>query len=292
MCASLHTLAMTQDELASRVTVGMPVRNEATHLREAIESIASQAGRIIVVDNASSDDTPRVCEEMAARYDNVEWVRHPHNIGSLRNFAFPLSMCTTEYFMWLSGHDLVDPDYVSSLAGMLDTCPDAILAYPAMRSFVDRKNTGFRYEYWFHASLASDDPLERVYCTIRHLYNCFLIHGVMRAAAAREAMVDKPCVAADHIVLTKLAILGRMIYCPHVTIYGRTIRTETVRETQDRALKYATGSDHASVGRDPYIELKHAQYGLMKSVPTRNIFKKLLYVRRARKALRNRWGRF
>ncbi|NLX99076.1 MAG: glycosyltransferase family 2 protein [Rhodopirellula sp.] len=59
----------------------MPAYNEAGQIEAALEAIPSYVRTILVVDDASSDDTPRVVRRMAERDPRIVLVRHPENRG-------------------------------------------------------------------------------------------------------------------------------------------------------------------------------------------------------------------
>ena len=73
----------------ARVSVGMPVYNGAPFLREALDSWLAQEFEdfeLIVSDNASTDDTPRILEEYARRDPRLRIVRRPETVYIVKNF--------------------------------------------------------------------------------------------------------------------------------------------------------------------------------------------------------------
>ncbi len=66
------------------VSIGLPVFNGADFLTEALESILAQDFEdfeLIIADNASTDDTPNICQRYADRDDRITYIRHPKNMG-------------------------------------------------------------------------------------------------------------------------------------------------------------------------------------------------------------------
>jgi glycosyltransferase involved in cell wall biosynthesis len=70
-----------------KISVAYTARNEAdlilTTLTDAVHELEAQ-GRpyeIIVVDNASTDDTAVLAEQFASAHEHVRVIRHPHNLG-------------------------------------------------------------------------------------------------------------------------------------------------------------------------------------------------------------------
>ncbi|MBA2665973.1 MAG: glycosyltransferase family 2 protein [Gemmatimonadaceae bacterium] len=96
------------------VTIGIATYNRADgYLRAALASALAQTYRpleIVVCDNASTDGTPDLVEEMAD--ERVRYVRHDTNIGANANFAACLDEAQGEYFLLLHDDDAIDGDFV------------------------------------------------------------------------------------------------------------------------------------------------------------------------------------
>ena len=63
--------------------------NYGQYLAEALDSLLLQQhllNEIIVADDCSTDDTPRIMEKYTRRSSKIRYIRHRENIGCLRNF--------------------------------------------------------------------------------------------------------------------------------------------------------------------------------------------------------------
>ncbi len=119
-----------------RLTIGLVVRNGAQHLRAAATSLLEQTFRdfeLVVYDNASTDDTPRIAADLAAGDRRVRVVRHPTNIGALGNLIVAAEEVRTPLFCWAAHDDVREPTFLASLVRLLDEHPSAGLACCAMR---------------------------------------------------------------------------------------------------------------------------------------------------------------
>jgi len=140
------------------LTIGIPAYNEAKYIRKTIESCVDQAGCIVISDNASTDDTQKICEELAQKYSNVFYFRHQENQGGAANFNFVLNQAKTKYFMWMGGHDSIDEGYSKHMIHMLENT-DSSGCYPASRH-IDNDDVEIGiYDCWYHDRLSSDYPL-------------------------------------------------------------------------------------------------------------------------------------
>lgn len=115
------------------VTVGIPTFNRAGLLREAIESVLAQTFhdfRLIVSDNASTDETPDVVSSFSDA--RLQYVRADGNIGMIANFNRLIDLTETELLMLLPDDDLLYPDYLASVVDVLQRNPRVGLLHTAV----------------------------------------------------------------------------------------------------------------------------------------------------------------
>jgi len=115
-----------------RVTVGMPVRNGAPVVAEALASVLAQDYGdldILISDNASTDATPDIVEEFRRGDARIRTVRHATPMRALDHFHWVKDQARGEYFMWAAHDDVRSRDFVSSLARALEERSGAVLAF-------------------------------------------------------------------------------------------------------------------------------------------------------------------
>lgn len=99
------------------VSVGIPTFNRAEQLRRAVGSCQAQTYphiEILISDNASTDDTRDLCRQWQAQDSRISTIRQERNIGREPNFGAVLRLASSEFFMWLSDDDWLDPAYIES----------------------------------------------------------------------------------------------------------------------------------------------------------------------------------
>jgi glycosyltransferase involved in cell wall biosynthesis len=102
--------------MSKLITIGIPTYNRAGgYLRETLESALRQTYRnieIVVSDNCSTDRT----EEVVRGYDDprVVYVKHPQNIGAIRNYNYCLERARGEFFQLLHDDDVIDDDFIET----------------------------------------------------------------------------------------------------------------------------------------------------------------------------------
>src|SRR3989344_4444322 len=105
------------------VSIGFPVYNGADKMRPALESLLNQTYRnteIIISDNASTDDTEKVCREYAARDNRIRYVRQKENIHNVPNVELVMHESRGEYFVLGADDDWWHPEFISKLKTILD----------------------------------------------------------------------------------------------------------------------------------------------------------------------------
>lgn len=215
------------DAILDKLTIAIPIFNEQRFLREAIVSCVGQAGRILIYDNASTDGSTEICRELAAKHPEITHILRPENIGAFENFKAPLFDCETEYFCWIGGHDSIAPDYTIHLLRAMEQDADIALAAGTIQH-IDEQGALRKQRTCstFLDAKSQLHPLDRLEPMARHLRDCFIFHGIYRAAALREAWFDSPCLGFDRITLFRVAAIGKIAYVPEAVIFGRDFPKE------------------------------------------------------------------
>ncbi len=114
------------------VSVVIPCYNYANFLPEAVLSVISQVGantQVIIVDDASTDNSLSVAQSLAAEHAEVMVLSNASNRGPVHTFNHGLEHATGEYLVRLDADDLLTP---GSLRRAIDVCqvhPEVGLVY-------------------------------------------------------------------------------------------------------------------------------------------------------------------
>ena len=103
---------MKTSETKPKISIGLPVYNGAKTIEKCINSLLLQTFQdfeLIISDNASDDETGKICKEFSLKDSRIKYIRQKNNNGGGPNFEFVLSKSSGKYFMWI-GHD----DWISS----------------------------------------------------------------------------------------------------------------------------------------------------------------------------------
>ncbi len=199
------------------VTVGIPTYNRVALLERAVRSALAQHGvelEVIVSDNASTDETAKLCDELAASDARLRVVRHETNIGAEANFRTVLEAARGELFMWLADDDWIDPGYVAACAAVLERHADHVVACGrgfyyrgGEKAFVERP-----------VNLLARSPGSRLVGFYRSVTMNGPFYGVIR----RERLLALPtskAVGHDWLVVAALAYTGKIRTVDGVAIH-------------------------------------------------------------------------
>lgn len=107
-----------------RVSVIIPAYNAQEYIADAIESILTQTFEdieIIIVDDASTDETARVALGYAAKDDRIRLYTNKVNLGIGANRTKGIKLAFGEYICWQDADDVSLPDRIDQQVKYLDT---------------------------------------------------------------------------------------------------------------------------------------------------------------------------
>jgi len=234
------------DPRLEKLTIGIPVYNDAKYIRAAVESCIGQAGSVVIYDNCSIDGSSDICAELAKAHPNVRHVRHESNVGGFENFRRIIFDCPTEYLALVGSHDLIPEGYALKLLERLEADPNGVLAAGQIVHIdEDGKETGFvtRIEW---AKKTRDKPavVRAGECATKLRKDCMIYYGLYRTAKAREAWFDTPALGFDRAMVVRAAALGNIVYVPETVFYARNLdKSRDAKKDRDRRVY--------EVSRDP-----------------------------------------
>jgi glycosyltransferase involved in cell wall biosynthesis len=257
------------------LTIGIPVYNEEARIERAIRSAAPQCARLIVGDNASTDNTGAICERLAQEYPNLRYFRHAENIGALRNGKSILERADTPYLMLLGSHDYLDPDYTSRVLHAIASDDSVEIAIGEIH-FIDDRYTEYARAFNSWTDGLHHDAFHRV--------SSFLFgraplewasYGIFRTSTYRKYhSADLPEYGIDNIFIARILALGRL-----VVVSNTHYHAWTRKQTNDKSdyLERITASRYSDkTSKRMRNEFRLAQHReLMNLFPSANLARKL-----------------
>jgi hypothetical protein len=194
------------------VSIGMPVYNGERSIRQAIESVLGQTYEnleVIISDNASTDNTERLCQEYAARDKRVQYYHNPVNLGVIANFRRVFELSSGDYFMWAAADDVRPTIAVEDCVAALQRNSAAVMAHgpvlvklEGQEALVERAND---------VHLADWEVGERVRAFTKGIRHNGMLYGLYRRAALAKGTLGT-CLGQDYLLCLQMCLLGPVEY--------------------------------------------------------------------------------
>jgi GT2 family glycosyltransferase len=110
------------------VTLVVPNYNHAHYLAESLGSIAKQTrapDRVLIIDDASTDDSIAVISRFIAEHPRWELLRHDTNRGVVRGQNEAIAITDTDWIGFLGADDALHPTYLEKMLAQAARFPDA-----------------------------------------------------------------------------------------------------------------------------------------------------------------------
>ena len=120
------------------VSICIPTYNRAGMINKAIESALGQTYRnieVIVVDNASSDNTAAVVASYVD--ERLTYVKNERNLGLFGNFNRCVELATGKYLHILHSDDYIDPNFTALCVAFFQDHPSVVMTSTRARIVSD-----------------------------------------------------------------------------------------------------------------------------------------------------------
>ncbi|MBI4634978.1 MAG: glycosyltransferase family 2 protein [Candidatus Rokubacteria bacterium] len=192
----------------------MPTFNRAHALGRTLESLLQQTFtdfELVVVDDASSDETP----EVVRRFDDprIRYHRNPVNLGLYPAWNRCLDLARGEYVTVYHDHDVYDPRIVDRCVAVLATHPEVSFVYTAVRTI---DSAGQHVRTWAEEWWPAVAPGRRVARRMARRWSSFIQASTVMARRDAYALVGKYPenlgLPADMDMWVRLALVGDVGY--------------------------------------------------------------------------------
>lgn len=202
----------------------MMVYNSVDTVGVAIDSVMAQtwpAVSLTLFDNASTDGTMQVLEDYAARHPAIRIRRNRCNAGPIANIQRAFWSGDADYVMPKTSDDLIAPNYIERLMGVLLAHPGCATCHAGGLVFTGTNQISYRYppEHWLEATGA--DPVARARHVMQRYTSAPGFWGVYRRSAVDQLSTIRYRPGFDHAVLAELALYGEIRHVPELLYWRR-----------------------------------------------------------------------
>ena len=128
----------------SSIDVIVPCYGYGRYLRECVMSVLSQEVpnlRVLIINDASPDDTQAVAHDLVSEDSRVSYVQHLQNKGHIATYNEGIAWARARYLLLLSADDFLLPGALRRATCALDANPDVGLHFGEARGLADDGST-------------------------------------------------------------------------------------------------------------------------------------------------------
>ena len=206
---------------APLVTIGVPVYNRERFIEETLRALQQQDLadiEVIVGDNASTDGTRAIAEQLASEDARFTVLPSDVNRGSTWNYNRLLAAARGEFFAWNAADDVILPDHLATCVRLLRENTEAVLAFSRVAD-IDVAGTVVREYDDAGLDLLQRSPSARLAVFFRHGIYHAAFGGLYRTAVLRETGGFEPFFGQDVALGTRMVLRA-----PWVQSQDRTYR--------------------------------------------------------------------
>lgn len=212
----------------------MCVYNQQDTVERAVKSVLAQRTsfpfEIVLADDCSTDDTPRICARLAQSHpDTIRFIRRPHNFGIAPNYFDAIRQALGTYIADLAGDDLwIDSDKLQRQADLMDSDASIVLCHTAWRKTDAEGHTVSTADHFMPYRLQIADGPGLLPGLLAHQRRKWFVHlcsAMYRRDITMQLMDsypqlftgrDLPC--EDFQLICALASRGKIAAMPEVTL--------------------------------------------------------------------------
>jgi glycosyltransferase involved in cell wall biosynthesis len=210
---------------AVRAVFGMPAYHRPDALARVLESLLSQTLQpcaIVIVDDKPTSEVRAIVESYSTRHPHVTYEANPTRLGMIGNWHKAFTRArelypSSEFFAWVSDHDVWHPRWLEVLVAALDERPQAVMAYPQMQRVFPSSERRPVLRLFSTAGVSSRLARLRAATSEMTAGNC--IYGLFRASALEQVGIFRGVLMPDRAVLLALCALGEFVHVPQVLWY-------------------------------------------------------------------------
>ena len=219
--------------------------NRVNVLEDTVRSVLAQTlddFELIVCDDASTDGTPVVMAEWAARDPRIRYVRQPRNLRTAGNLRRGIALAKAELVAVLHDSDVYDPRLLELWAAALRACPEAAFVFNA------------------YNQLDADGRIERTYR--EHLDSCVPGRVLLERYYFRRWHFDSPVWGTVMLRKSKYLASGgfdtRFPFVADVDLYLKLAETNCVAYVPDALIGLASRETVPRLFRNPQRSVRRA----------------------------------
>jgi glycosyltransferase involved in cell wall biosynthesis len=224
---------ITENEVKSlkivKVSIGLPVLNGEKFIRKKLDSLLEQTFtdfEIIISDNASTDLTPKICQEYTNKDKRIKYFRQKEKVVGAENFGFVLQKAKYKYFLWTAVDDIILPQFIEKTVKILESNQKIACSSSKMKligkttteleikpsdSVVKKKIKKIMKNFGQMNTYSASGPYERrVKEYIKNMRHNQIFYGIFRTNQIRQSFVSNPFYGQDGCTVFNILKFGEL----------------------------------------------------------------------------------
>jgi glycosyltransferase involved in cell wall biosynthesis len=213
------------------VSFGLPVRNGAPTIAQAIESVVAQTledWELVISDNQSSDGTSEICASFAARDERIRHVPSARDLSIHENFRAAFHHSRGTYFRWHGDDDWLEPLYAERAVAALSGSPGSVLCTTVQQYHREGHPLPVNDPIPILGGIDSPDAGDRVRALL-HLFRngghlgIDPVYSLARRDVAAQTGLQDSIRDGDFVYSCEMALLGPFVHVPEVLAHRRLL---------------------------------------------------------------------
>ena len=124
----------------ARIDIAIPNYQYGRYLEKCVSSVLTQSVtdiRVLIIDNASTDDSVEIAQRFVKHDSRVEFVRHSRNLGFVQSANEGIDWAKSKYFMTLCSDDVLASGALARALGVMDYNSEIAFCNGSYKNFTD-----------------------------------------------------------------------------------------------------------------------------------------------------------
>jgi glycosyltransferase involved in cell wall biosynthesis len=260
-----------------RISVGLPVYNGGKYLVNTLTRLLGQDFEdfeLIICDNASTDETPEICQTFAARDFRIRYHRNSRNIGLAANNNRTFELSRGEFFKWVAHDD----DFPAAMLGRFldaleNSAPEVGVVYSECEYIDELGNVvGVGSD---GVDLDDARPYRRMAHLLWHIHMYNSNYGLIRSHLVRKTRLHGLFPMSDHVFLAELAMLCKFVELPEPLLRirqhpGRSFAANKTERSLRELFNPGHGNDFSLLSIRKRMEFELVRSTMLAHVPLKD----------------------
>lgn len=233
------------------VSILVPAYNCEIFIEELIISVLNQtySNYIIIISNdASNDNTLKICQQYSNNYKNIDIYSQPNNIGWVKNVNYLIEKSKGDYFIILPADDIIDEKYIKKLMSYMLINNNIVNCFPIIRCIGNKTHKIKQPNIYGILNNRLDTYLQNIQCSsvsFRGLVNKKIIQYDKNLLYLPENIYKN--IKVDTIQILQQLLVGEL-YCVSVPYFKR------YHQNNEHIINWKLTKDEYDIWKKTYID--------------------------------------